>query len=139
MGHPFSLSYGVSLPSSLTRVLPRALGSSPRLPVSVYGTGTLITWLEAFLGSVGSASSLLKFRSPSRLGSTQERICLSLLPTRLDALNQRCAVPTLLRHPFTHNGVRWHWNINQLSIAYAFRPRLRSRLTLSGRTFLRKP
>src|SRR5690606_27915398 len=38
--HPFSRSYGVILPSSLTRVLPRALGSSPRLPVSVCGTGT---------------------------------------------------------------------------------------------------
>ena len=29
--------------------------------------------------------------------------------------------------------------LNQLSIAYAFRPRLRSRLTLGGRTFPRKP
>ncbi len=38
--HPFSLSYGVILPSSLTRVLSRALGFSPHLPVSVYGTGT---------------------------------------------------------------------------------------------------
>ena len=34
---------------------------------------------------------------------------------------------------------RWYWNLNQLSIAYDFRPRLRSRLTLSGRTFLRNP
>jgi len=39
-GHPFSRSYGVNLPSSLTRVLSRALGSSPRLPVSVCGTVT---------------------------------------------------------------------------------------------------
>ena len=38
--HPFSRSYGVILPSSLTRVLPRVFGSSPRLPVSVSGTGT---------------------------------------------------------------------------------------------------
>ena len=38
--HPFSRSYGVILPSSLTRVLSRALGCSPRLPVSVCGTGT---------------------------------------------------------------------------------------------------
>ena len=30
-------------------------------------------------------------------------------------------------------------NINRLSIGYAFRPRLRYRLTLSGLTFLRKP
>jgi hypothetical protein len=38
--HPFSRSYGVILPSSLTRVLPITLGFSPRLPVSVCGTGT---------------------------------------------------------------------------------------------------
>ena len=36
---PLSRSYGYILPSSLTRVLPRTLGSSPRIPVSVYGTG----------------------------------------------------------------------------------------------------
>ena len=40
--HPFSLSYGVSLPSSLTMLLSLVLGSSPHLPVSVCGTGTLI-------------------------------------------------------------------------------------------------
>ena len=39
--HPFSLSYGVILPSSLTIVLSLALGFSPHLPVSVCGTGTL--------------------------------------------------------------------------------------------------
>ena len=32
-----------------------------------------------------------------------------------------------------------YWNINQLSIDYAFRPRLRSRLTLGGLAFPRKP
>ena len=36
----FSRSYGCILPSSLTRVFPRTLGFSPRLPVSVCGTGT---------------------------------------------------------------------------------------------------
>ncbi len=30
-------------------------------------------------------------------------------------------------------------NVNRLPISYAFRPRLRDRLTLSGLTFLRKP
>jgi len=34
-GDPFSLSYGVRLPSSLTAVLSSALGYSPRVPVSV--------------------------------------------------------------------------------------------------------
>ena len=38
-GHPFSLSYGVILPSSLTTLLPLALESSSYLPVSVCGTG----------------------------------------------------------------------------------------------------
>ena len=38
--HPFSLSYGVSLPSSLTMLLSLILGFSPHLPVSVCGTGT---------------------------------------------------------------------------------------------------
>ena len=37
--HPFSRSYGDNLPSSLTTLLPLALGSSPHLPVSVCGTG----------------------------------------------------------------------------------------------------
>ena len=34
---------------------------------------------------------------------------------------------------------RWYWNINQLVIIYAFRPRLSPRLTLGGQTFPRKP
>ena len=37
--HPFSRSYGVNLPSSLTTLLSFVLGSSPHLPVSVCGTG----------------------------------------------------------------------------------------------------
>ncbi len=53
-GRTFSLSYGAILPSSLTRVLSSALGSSPHLPVSVYGTVTNMTPYEDFLGSVGS-------------------------------------------------------------------------------------
>ena len=54
------------------------------------------------------------------------------------ALPSAC-VSSLLRHPIAHNGFRWYRNFNLLSFDYAFRPRLRSRLTLSGRTFLRKP
>ena len=48
--HSFSRSYGVILPSSLTMLLPSALGFSPHPPVSVYGTGTVQT-IAAFLGS----------------------------------------------------------------------------------------
>ena len=38
-GLPLFQSYGVNLPSSLTTLLPLALGFSPHLPVSVCGTG----------------------------------------------------------------------------------------------------
>ena len=61
----------------------------------------------------------------------------SLLLLR-QALPSACVLP-LLRHPITHNGLWWYRNFNLLSFDYAFRPRLRARLTLSGRTFLRKP
>ena len=57
---PFSLSYGVILPSSLTTLLPSACGFSPHLPVSVCGTG-MYDAIAAFLGSVDSMTSLLSF------------------------------------------------------------------------------
>ena len=53
---PFSRSYGVILPSSLTRVLPFVFEFSSRLPVSVCGTGTS-KYLAAFLAGVDSKTS----------------------------------------------------------------------------------
>ena len=70
--HPFSRSYGVILPSSLTMLLPSALGFSPHLPVSVYGTGTVQT-IAAFLGS-WLTLFLTLVQSASRL-RIDERIC----------------------------------------------------------------
>ena len=61
-GHPFSRSYGVILPSSLTMLLPSALGFSPHPPVSVYGTGTYKA-IAAFLGT-----RLTHFATSSSLG-----------------------------------------------------------------------
>ena len=46
--------------------------------------------------------------------------------------------PILLRHPWINSSRRYR-NIDLFPIDYAFRPRLRDRLTLSGLTFLRKP
>ena len=135
--HPFSRSYGVILPSSLTRVLSLTLGFSPRLPVSVCGTGTShlargFSW-QCEIRNSGHTSS------PSQLNVIGMRICLHSTPYCLDAHNQQHAYPILLRPPITQTVGRWYRNINLLSIAYAYRPRLRSRLTLSGRAFLRKP
>src|SRR6185503_3209238 len=53
----FSRSYGVILPSSLARVLSRALGYSPRPPESVCSTIIRVAPHAAFLGSLGSLSS----------------------------------------------------------------------------------
>ena len=81
MKHPFSRSYGVILPSSLTRVLPLTLGFSPRLPVSVCGTGTYdltrgFSW-QCEIRNFGT-----KFRSPSQLENMSDGfayLTLSLL------------------------------------------------------------
>lgn len=51
---PFSRSYGAILPSSLTTLLPPALGFSPHPPVSVYGTGAHSS-IAAFLGGWNQA------------------------------------------------------------------------------------
>ena len=56
--HPFSRSYGVNLPSSLTTLLPLALESSSCLPVSVCGTG-ISDIPESFSRQKPGLSSLL--------------------------------------------------------------------------------
>ena len=79
---PFSRSYGVILPSSLTRVLPFVLEFSSRLPVSVCGTGT---YLAAFLAGADSCASLLysvpRHSSALRLAyfTTSQPYCLDAL------------------------------------------------------------
>ena len=107
------------MPSSFTRVLPNAFGCSPGTPVSDCGTGRAVRPRPAFRG----------------------RIVMGL-PGRLSALRHggvyhpdpnRSGVPGRLNLP-----AGWR-NINRLSIGYALGPRLRSRLTLGGLTFPRKP
>ena len=74
--HSFSRSYGVILPSSLTMLLPSALGFSPHLPVSVYGTGMYHT-IAAFLDS---RNHTLRYFSSLRVTSSD---CTADLPTSL--------------------------------------------------------
>ena len=67
------------------------------------------------------------------------RICLHLPPTSLNhhfhpVADLPCCVPPSLKQ-----SKRWYRNINLFSITYAFRPRLRDRLTLSRLALLRKP
>ena len=74
--HTFSRSYGANLPSSLTRVLSRALGYSPRPPESVCSTNTRDTLRAAFLGSLGLPSARCKHR-PHHLSALKNRLSLS--------------------------------------------------------------
>lgn len=65
--HALSRSYSVNLPSSFTTDHSSALGYSPRLPVSVYGTGCYNLTLEVFLGSlirdiISAAEALLYYQ-----------------------------------------------------------------------------
>jgi len=139
--HPFSRSYGANLPSSLTRVLSIALVYSTYLPESVYGTSTNLAHYEAFLGSMGSTSSV-RLAAFLHIASRRlnRRADLPTLPAyQLEPGHPSPGWPTLLRHPFARTLNRWYGNINPFSITYAFRPRLRSRLTLGGLTFPRKP
>ncbi len=135
--HPFSRSYGVILPSSLTRVFSRALGFSPHLPVSVCGTGTSFL-ARGFSWQFGLNDFGTLFPSPSHLKVMQSGFAYSALYVLGRTLpSVRFTYPPA--SPHRSNGSWWHWNFNQLYIPYAFRPRVSSRLTLGGRAFPRKP
>ena len=83
---PFSRSYGVILPSSLTRVLPFVLEFSSRLPVSVCGTGTS-KYLAAFLAGVDSKTSF-PWSTPRHGPALRLAYFTTSQPHRLDALFQ---------------------------------------------------
>ena len=102
--HPFSRSYGVNLPSSLTTLLPLALESSSYLPVSVCGTGSFQIH-TAFLVSIHvTFHSIVSFTTGAtiaRRNTSEASLC------------------------FTFRRLR---NLYRMCIGYAFRPRLSSGL-----------
>ena len=81
---PFSRSYGVVLPSSLTRVLPFVLEFSSRLPVSVCGTGTS-KHLASLLAGVDSKTSF-PWSTPRHASGFRLAYFTTSHPRRLDAL-----------------------------------------------------
>ena len=62
-----------------------------------------------------------------------------LQPTARPVVYQRHGWPTLLRPSIARTLRSWCRNVDLLSIAYDFRPRLRSRLTLGRLTLPRNP
>ena len=96
-------------------------------------------FLVAFLDSMTSAGSPGKNRiSPTTLGVSL-RICHEAPPSSSAVLDQRYGLLSLLCPHIGITPIRWCRNVDLLSIAYAVRPQLRIRLTLSGLTLLRKP
>ncbi len=126
-GHPFSQSYGVNLPSSLTRVLSITLGLLS-LPTGVglrYGH-SYFNSNEAFLDGLGSAKS--PWVSP-QLPLTFSYISGVDLPAPASPIVEDAPCPLgTLNLPFRVPPLppqKRYGNNNPLSIAYAFQPRLR--------------
>ena len=125
---PFSRSYRTNLPSSLATIHSSTLGFSPRLPVSVYGTGQCYLCLEVFLG--GSYPHFPLSRSLVVLSVSALR---ADLPTPINTYLLQRTIPSV-RSGFSaaslhRSNIRYR-NINRFSIDYPIRVRLRSRLTL---------
>ncbi len=124
------------MPSSLKWFHSRTLGFSPRPPVSVCGTDARFQRMGPFLAGVASTNP----RHPKTSRQTVGRVRAGgLTPTPyLNPLaSSTASSPSIPCQSIALPG-RGR-NINLLSIDYAFRPRLRIRLTLGGRTFPRKP
>ncbi len=114
----FSRSYGYILPSSLTRVFPRTLGSSPRLPVSVCGTGALHL-VRSFSWQCGPLDSASPRGVPPPVSSQP---CKGDLPpsrpTAFDALfHPRAPAPSCVT-PSSIDSERF-WIVRQMPFAYA--------------------
>ena len=134
---PFSRSYRAVLPSSLATDHSSTFGFSPRPPVSVSGTGRCRRTLEVFPGSMFRTA----VRSPVGPRYSHLQKHRADLPTLLSYKLQR-AIPSA-RGSFTPPSLlridSGCWNINQLSIGFAFRLILRPRLTLNRLSLFRKP
>jgi hypothetical protein len=130
--HPLSRSYGVILPSSFSVNHSSPLGCSPRLPVSVCGTVNDAPRLRSF----SRQSAQLPFAGPNGpfgigFSATPGGFAYPGTPTTLRRNPPpagNIAPASLLRLVTVR---RWYGNVDPFPITYAFRPRLRDRLTLS--------
>ena len=102
--YALSRSYSVNLPSSFSAAHPSALEYSSRLPVSVYGTSTIIRTLEVFLGSMITAT----IHATEALWYYQVSSVLADLPTSpittpFNELFRQFACLSLLRYSIEYN------------------------------------
>ena len=135
-GHPFSRSYGVNMPSSLTMVLPIASVYSTRLPVSVLvrAPTRLPRGFSRKHGLTGFADT-----ASSRVSGMQCADFHAHNPTRFHGDVQNPARLPFSVTPSVIAPSQRYGNIDPLCIGYAWRPRLSSRLTLGGLALPRNP
>jgi hypothetical protein len=105
--------------------------------VSVSGTGALASSLRGFSWHPGFNQLSPQKGLPEQRYPRVGRICLSQQASLPAGLSHCSGWPILMRHPIAPQ--ERDGNINPLSIDYASRPRLRSRLTLRRRPLLRNP
>ena len=135
-GHPFSRSYGVIMPSSLTMVLPIASVCSTRPPVSV-----LVRAAQGLPRGFSRKHGLTGFAQSLRLAS---QVSLGAgfhapNPTRFHGDVQNPARLPFSVTPSVITLRQRYRNVYLLCIGYACLPRLSSRLTLGGLALPRNP
>ena len=119
----FSQAPWDSHPAYLCRFTVRTANELPRGFSWRHGVSELVWPKPHFPAGLGLTSSGFAWNSPYANGRTNPSVRTPILP----------------RHPIGITRVDRCRNVDLLPIGYAFRPRLRIRLTLSGLTFLRKP
>jgi len=138
LGGPLSRSYRTNLPSSLAMIHSSTFGYSPRLPVSVYGTGSLYLKRRGFSWKFDYGHYPLVRRLTVLSGfSTFDGFAYRTYTYTL----QR-TIPSV-RRPVTpsspRSSISQYRNINLSSIGISFRINLRARLTLIRLALIRKP
>ena len=135
---PFSRSYGVNLPSSLTMNLSSASVFSTRPRVSVSSTGASSLWLRGFSREHGYLRFPLARRLAVLSGSAQS----GDLPPPLYTYTLQRAIPSA-RGSVTSPSLRRSWASHGIftvsSIWFSFRMPIRSRLTLIRLAWIRNP
>ena len=119
--------------SSLARLSAFTLAHLCRLSVRALS----LHRLEVFLGTLESTSYQLRRAFPNNVTLISGGFSCPEKHSLPAGHSHSSGWPILMRHPITPQ--KRGRNINLLSIDYAFRPRLRSRLTLEGRPLSRKP
>src|SRR5690606_7495736 len=110
---PFSRSYRAILPSSLAMIHSSTLGSSPRLPVSVCGTGLYSLKLRGFSWK----SDYLHYPRTRRLAVLSAFSTVGGFAYRRYTYGLQRTIPSVrgsVTTPSPHRSYKKYWNIDQL-------------------------